>query len=480
MLEVDPAVSAVGTDAPRTLGSYLDQIRHDPAELRVVSRTVNPMDYEITAILEHLDRRGEYPTVVFENALNMHGEPSGIPVVSNLWATRERCADAVGIPRSEAGWQLGIRFSERVNQKIEPVTISSDDAPVLANVFQGDDADMWMLPVVKHFEMDLNAVLTMALCMRAPGESFYNVTFVKNFPETGNRGGLTIHGKDMARMMEAWARRGEPCPVVNIVGHHPGFWLGSVNNTPYGDNEYATIGGYLQEPVRLAPSVTWGSDFLVPADAEIIIEGEIIPGERTIVDPFGEISRQYQPQQYAPLMRVTAITHRDGAMLQDIFSGHREHMLLGSIGREGSIFNHLQQKLGIVTAVHMPFSGCGRFSAYVSITKKQEGHPKMVGMQALAHVPGLFSVVVVDDDIDVFNEEDVLWAINTYVDPSRDVELIKNVAPASDPRGIGSGRLIIDATKPSHVAFPTRLKVPDDALSKVKLEEWLDSEGTNK
>ena len=150
-------------------------------------------------------------------------------------------------------------------------------------------------------------------------------------------------------------------------------------------------------------------------------------------------------------------------------------MLLGSIGREGSIFNHLQQKLGIVTAVHMPFSGCGRYTAYVSINKKQEGHPKMVGLQALAHVPGLFTVVVVDDDIDVFNEEDVLWAISTYVDPSRDVDLLKNVAPASDPRGIGSGRLIIDATKPTHVAFATRLKVPDEALSRIKLEEWLDS-----
>jgi 2,5-furandicarboxylate decarboxylase 1 len=265
---------------------------------------------------------------------------------------------------------------------------------------------------------------------------------------------------------------------VNILGHHPGFWLGTLNSTPWGDNEYATVGGFLDEPVRLAPSVTWGKDFLVPADAEIIVEGEMVPGERTIVDPFGEISRQYQPQQLAPVMNVTAITYRDGARFQDIFSGHREHMLLGSIPREGTILNHLQNKLGIATAVHVPFSGCGRYVAYISITKSDEGHAKQAGMQALAHVPNLQVAIVVDDDIDVFREEDVLWAVYTYVDPRRDLDLIKNVRAPSDPRGLGSDRLIVDATRPTHVAFPTRLRVPPDAMAKVVLDDWLDSVGS--
>ena len=84
-------------------------------------------------------------------------------------------------------------------------------------------------------------------------------------------------------------------------------------------------------------------------------------------------------------------------------------------------------------------------------------------------------VVVVDEDIDVFNEEQVLWAVNTYVDPDRDIDLIKNVRPPSDPRGIGSSRVIFDATRPTHVPFPTRLRVPPEAMARIKLEEWLDS-----
>jgi len=459
----------------KSLSTYLDQIRDHPAEFRTVSRSVNPMNFEVTAILKHLNQRGEYPTVQFDNPLNMHGEPSRFPIVTNLWATRERCAEAVGLPRSQAGGELGALFAEFVTKKIEPVVVSSDNAPVHANVLQGEKADMWMLPAVRHFEMDLGGVLTMAMAAHAPGEDFYNVTFVKTFPETGHRGGLTIHSTHMSRMTRMWKNRGERFPVINVLGHHPAFWLGTLNNTPWGDNEYATAGAFLREPVRLAPSVTWGKDFLVPADAEIIIEGEIGPNESTIVDPFGEISGQYQPQQLAPVMEVTAITYRDGALFQDVFSGHREHMLMASVPREGSIYNHLKERLGNVVAVHLPYSGCARYMAYISIKKTDEGEPKQAAIQALAHVPNLHAVVVVDEDIDVFNEEQVLWAVNTYVDPDRDIDLIRNMRAPSDPRGIGTSRVLFDATRPTHIPFPTRLRVPPEALARVKLEEWLDS-----
>jgi UbiD family decarboxylase len=466
---------AAGARAPKSLGSYLDRIRNDPAEFRTVSRTVNPMNFDVTAVLGQLNRRGEYPTVQFNKPLDMHGKPSKFPIVANLWGTRERCAEAVGLPRSDAGVRLGSLLCERIDRKMKPVVVSSKAAPVHANMLQGKKADMWMFPAVRHFEMDLGAVLTMGMIAKPPGEDFYNITFVKAFPETGSRAGLTVHTLHMSRILREWERRREPCRVAYVLGHHPAFWLGTLNNTPWGDNEYATCGGFLKEPVRLVPSVTWGRDFLVPADAEIIIEGEIVPGERTVVNPFGDISTQYQAQQLGPVMEAKAITYRDGALFQDIFSGHREHMLLGSIPREGTIYNHLRNKLGNVVAVHMPYSGCARFTAYVSIRKTEEGQAKNAGLQALAHVPNLLACVVVDEDIDVFNEEHVLWAINFQVDPSRDISLITNMRPPSDPRALGSTRVIIDATRPTHIAFPTRLRVPQSAMDRVKLEEWLDS-----
>jgi 2,5-furandicarboxylate decarboxylase 1 len=459
-------------ESPKTLTTYLDLIRARPRDYRVVSRAVDPGNFEVTAILEHLDQRHEYPAVMFEHPLNMRGQPSAFPLVANLWATRERCAEMLELPPEKAGRQLGVAYSSLVNDRVAPTIVGHDDAPVQAHVYRGDDADMSMLPVVRHFEMDLGPVLTMAHVMHAPGETFYNVTFVKTFPDEGQRAGLTIHTAHLKRMMRAWEGRGERAPIVNILGHHPAFWLGSLAKTPYGNDEYTTIGSFLRQPLRLVPSVTWGEDFLVPADAEIVIEGELIPGERTVVDPFGEISRLYQAQELAPTMEVKAITHRPGAVLQDVFSGHREHFILGLIPLEGSIFNRLQETVGDVTAVHLPSSGNGRSTCYVSINKRDEGQPKLTALQALAHVPGLQMVVVVDDDIDVFREEDVLWAFNTYVDPERDIDYLRNVGPRSD-RAMDNHHILIDATRPTHVAFPTRLRVPQKAMEAIRLEEWL-------
>ena len=473
MIQTHRARAAATASEPRSLSTYLETIRGRPEECRTVSRPIDPGNFQVTAILEQLDRCGQFPAVIFEKPLNLHGRHSDFRLVSNLWATRERCAEMLGLSRGESGRELGPRFSALLSRHLEPVVVGHDEAPVQAHVYQGDRADMWMLPAVRHFEMDLGPVLTMAHVMHAPGEAFYNVTFAKTFPETGARGGITIHTPHLTRMLREWERRGERVPIVNVLGHHPAFWLGSLALTAYGSNEYATVGAFLGEALRLVPSVTWGEDFLVPADAEIVIEGELVPGERTIVDPFGEISRLYQPQELAPLMEVKAITHRPAAMLQDVFSGHREHFLLGLIPREGSVFNRLQERTGGVTAVHLPSSGNGRSTCYVSIKKTDEGQPKQVALEALAHSPTFQTVVVVDEEVDVFNEEDVLWAVNTYVDPGRDVDYLKNVGRRSD-RAMDNNHVLIDATRPTHVAFPTRLRVPPEAMDAVRLEDWLD------
>jgi UbiD family decarboxylase len=464
-----------GEQEPKSLKTYLDRIRDDPAEFRQVSRTVDPRNFDVTGLLGVLNQRREYPAVQFNRPLDLRGQPSRFPIVSNLWATRERCAEMVGLERSDAGVKLGSLLCERIERKVEPVVVNAAEAPVQKNVVQGEKVDIFTLPAVRHFEMDLGAVLTMGMIAKPPGQDFYNITFVKAFPESEQRAGLTVHTVHMSRIVRECEQRKQPCRVAYVLGHHPAFWLGTLNNTPWGDNEYATCGGFLKEPVRLVPSVTWGSELLVPADAEIVLEAEIPPGERTVVNPFGDITTQYQAQQLGPVMDVKAMTWRDGALFQDIFSGHREHMLLGSIPREGTIFNHLQNKLGNVLAVHMPYSGCARYTAYVSIRKTEEGQAKTAGLQALAHVPNLYAVVVVDQDIDPFDEEQVLWAMNFQVEPRRDITVIENMRAPNDPRALGSARVIIDATRPTHIAFPTRLKVPQAAMDRVQLDEWLDS-----
>lgn len=461
------------TTAERSLGDYLARIAGSPDVYRTVSKQVDPANFDVTGLLGALNAQHRYEAVHFRNPLDLTGKPSQFGVLANLFSTRERIAEMLHLSSADVGPELGLQYGELVSRRAAPEVIAN--APVQENVLTGDAATMSILPAVKHSEMDLGPVLTMAHVMRGPDDAFYNVTFAKTFPdETGKRGGITIHTPDLSRLLREWEGRGRRFPVINVLGHHPAFWLGSLAVTPYGTNEYETIGGFLGHPLRLTPSVTWGEEFLVPADAEIIIEAEIVPGERTVVNPFGEISRQYQAQELAPVMEVTAITYRDGAILQDVFSGHREHMLLGSIPREGSLQRHLQGYAAGVKAVHLPFSGTGRFVAYISMRPAYAGQIKEVAIQALARVPALQTVVIVDDDIDVFNEEDVLWAIHVYADPDRDVDVLHNLKQPTDYRALGASRVIVDATRPTDRAFPTRLRVPPDAIERMRIDAWLD------
>ena len=130
----------------------------------------------------------------------------------------------------------------------------------------------------------------------------------------------------------------------------------------------------MQEPVRLVPSETWGDDFMVPADAEIVIEGEIPPHELEAEAPFGEYPGYYGPQRMRPLINVKNITRRKNAVLQTVFAGHRDHWLTGTLPQEGSRYNALKihGRIAGLTALHHPPSGCGRIRAYLSNDKKQK------------------------------------------------------------------------------------------------------------
>ena len=213
---------------------------------------------------------------------------------------------------------------------------------------------------------------------------------------------------------------------------------------------------------------------MVPADAEIIIEGEIIPGVKEIVDPFGEVTRHYQAQCIRQAMQVKAVTHRSNAIMQDVFSGHHEHWNIGAIPKEGSVYNTLKSKVGNVTAVHMPMSGIGRLSCYVSIKKVKEGQGKLTALVALNESWTFEVVVVVDEDIDVFNEIDVNWALLNFVDPQKDVNLIGNVGRSVFTTEMGYNKIVIDSTRPLDKPFPTMFKVPAPALEAISPDEWLD------
>ena len=253
-------------------------------------------------------------------------------------------------------------------------------------------------------------------------------------------------------------------PIIVVLGHHPAFYLSSCCLTPFGNNDYLTASSFLGEPLRLAPSQTWGKDFLVPADAEIIVEAEIIPGIRETQNPFGEIAGYYQPQMSMPVAEVTAITMKKEGIMQGVFPGHPEHWNLGGIPKEGSVFGVIKRNIPGVKAVHLPPSGCGRFACNISLKKEFGNEPRKAAMAAFTEMPNLKLAVVVDEDVDVFNEREVQWAVVTRTHWDEDLEVIRKIQTFRS--WLGDAVAIIDATRPSGANFPEKNEIPLEALSK--------------
>jgi len=455
----------------KDLPSFLDELSTDSSELRRVPRPIRPNAFEATALLEHWDRRRERFAVLFEKPEDLHGNPSAFSLVSNVFGTRERIARAIGHSVEAAGLPLSREMARRERGSL-PAVPCQGGAPVQQQVWTGAEVDVGKLPIVRHYEKDLGPVLTMAVCVKDPDKGFYEMSFAKTFyKDAPDWMGASLHSPHLERILAKYRRLGKPMPMLNILGHHPAFFLGLLAATPFGTNDYDTVGAYLQEPLRLAPSVTWGDEFLVPADAEIILEGEVSPDETTVVDPFGEVTRFYQPQCIRQVFRVNAITARKGAILQDIFSGHQGHWNLSAIPKEGSIYNSLQRRFGNVAAVHMPHSMCSRLGCYIAICKDKEGIAKQVGLAAMLESNFFHWVVVVDEDVDVFDEREVLWAVASYTDPSRDVDMIKNSYTLFNTAA-GYQKVIIDATRPLDYPFPERFKIPDAVMAAMRPEEW--------
>jgi len=236
-------------------------------------------------------------------------------------------------------------------------------------------------------------------------------------------------GRHLWTLHNKLERQGQPLPIAIVIGVHPLFSLGAQAFTPATEDEYAVIGGMMGEPLRLVQAKT--VPIPVPADAEMIIEGQILPHVRRIEGPFGEFTGHAVSQDERPVIEVTAITHRKNFIFQDVHAGYTEHKLMGAVPREAALIKAVRQTVPTVRNVCMPVSGNCRFHAYISIAKRAPGQAKNAICAAFAADMLLKHVVIVDEDIDVFDEEQVLWAVSNRFQADKDLVVIANAQAAS-------------------------------------------------
>ena len=221
----------------------------------------------------------------------------------------------------------------------------------------------------------------------------------------------------------------------------------------------------------------------MPARAEIVIEGVIPPNLRAHEGPFAEWPSHYTESGPKPYVKVKCITMRRDAIFYDVFAGHREHLVLGSLPRMGSVYRRVKQVVPGLLNVNVPAHA--RMHCYISYRKTSESEARKAAFAALLTEPENFkTIVLVDDDIDVFNEPEVMWAIGTRCRAEKDVLLIPHW---SDGGGLNPSAyeyfsdgtkaprpmtaMVIDATKPAPPAvYPPRTLVPEEAVNAVDLE----------
>ena len=460
------------------LRTFLTDLERDhPAELVRIKRPVEVAKFELTALLTHLERQGKYPALLVEQPVNLKGAVAPFHLLSNLYALRARCALALGLRAEDWQLPLSLEYARRETRLIPPSVLTGDQAPVQEVVRQGDAADLRDLPIVRHHAMDPAPYIDMTPVMRDPDGGFYNLAFLRTMYKGPRRLGIHMSPRHNWQIAGKYEAKGRGTQLAIVVSHHPAFYLGALNVSPFGVDDYAKIGAIMGEQLRLTPSVSFGDRLLVPADAEMVIEGAILPGVREVEGPFGEFTGYYGPQRLRPVIEVQAITHRRDAILQHIFVGHRDNWIIGGIPKEGSLFNVIRGVVPTVRAVHFAISGSCRFNCYISIDKRVDGETKQAALAALGACDFVKNVVVVDADIDVFNEREVLWAVATRVQADRDVDIIKdvkgNTLDPSQTDDIMTAKLIIDATKPARRPFASRVAVPDDALGRTRLEDFI-------
>lgn len=443
------------------LHAFIEKVRQQcPDQWLEIDECVNPK-FEATACVMEAERLPSCPAVLFRNVAG-----SSFPVVANLLAHRPRLALAF----DTSGEKLVHEFKERIRRPIPP-TIHKD-APFRDNTRLDDEVDLRELPILTHFEQDGGPYITAGLAVaRDPETGLSTLGFHRMQLKGPRRLGVSLHSR--RRMFEYFRRaeeKGAHLEAAVCIGVHPLLALGALSLPPAGVEKVALQGGLLGAPVELAPCET--IDVNVPRWSEIVIEGRILSGVREQEGPFGEFTGYASTRSTENVFEATALHYRKGAWYQDINGGNSmEHCRCLSLPREVEFTNVLGKTIPNLAAVHVPVrSGIGSFHCYVSLRKTAEGQGKQAIFSVLGADHYVKLVVVVDDDIDVFDEEQVLWAIATRMQADRDVFIVRDAmgtlldTSASDAI---TAKMGIDATRPL-AGFASTLSIEAGALARAR------------
>ena len=436
-------------------------------ELVRISQEIDP-NLEMTEISDRT-LRAKGPALLFEN-------PKGFdtPVLCNLFGTPERVAMGMGQesvsalrdvgtllaflkePEPPKGlrdlWEKRHDFKQVLNMPVKVVSKAACQEVVV----EGDQVDLDQLPIQTCWPGDVGPLVTWALAItRGPEKERQNLGIYRMQKIAKNklimrwlahRGGALDY-RDFQKK-----HPGKPYPVAIALGADPATTLGAVTPVPDTLSEYAFAGLLRGEKTQVTKCI--GSDLQVPATAEYILEGFLQPGEEAQEGPFGDHTGYYNEVETFPVFTIDRITHRKNPIYHSTYTGRPpdEPAILGVALNEVFV-PILQKQFPEIVDFYLPPEGCSYRMAVVSMKKQYPGHAKRVMLGVWSFLRQFMYtkfVIVTDDDVDVRNWDDVIWAMTTRMDPTRDTVLVDNTPIdyldfASPVSGLGS-KMGMDAT----------------------------------
>ena len=436
-------------------------------ELKRITTEVDP-HLEMTEICDRVLRAGG-PAILFENP-----KGSKIPVLANLFGTPKRVALGMGEDSVEAlrevgkllaflkepeppkgmkdAWDKLPIFRQVLN--MGPKVVKK--APCQEQIIEGDDIDLADYPIQLCWPEDAAPLITWGLVVtKGPHKTRQNLGIYRQQVIGKNRVIMRwLSHRGGALDFKEWQQMhpGEPFPIAVVLGCDPATILGAVTPVPDTLSEYAFAGLLRGSKTELVKCI--GSDLQVPAHAEIVLEGFIYPDDMAPEGPYGDHTGYYNEVDSFPVFTIERITQRKNPIYHSTYTGRPpdEPAILGVALNEVFV-PILQKQFPEIVDFYLPPEGCSYRMAVVSMKKQYAGHAKRVMMGVWSFLRQFMYtkfVIVVDDDVNVRDWQDVIWAITTRMDPARDTVLIENTPIdyldfASPVSGLGS-KMGMDAT----------------------------------
>ncbi|TQV70934.1 4-hydroxy-3-polyprenylbenzoate decarboxylase [Aliikangiella marina] len=450
----------------KDLRDFIDHLETQ-GDLRRISQPIDP-NLEMTEIADRV-LRADGPALLFENP-----KGSDVPVLANLFGSTRRVAAAMGCENVEQlrdvgkllaflkepeppeslkdAWSKAPIFKQVLN--MSPKVVSKAECQQV--VIEKDDVDLTKIPVQTCWPGDAGPLITWGLVVtRGPNKKRQNLGIYRQQVIGKNKVIMRwLSHRGGALDLQAWQNEnpGEPFPVSVALGADPATILGAVTPVPDTLSEYAFAGLLRGSKTRVTDCLS--NNLQVPASAEFVLEGYIYPDEMAPEGPFGDHTGYYNEVDNFPVFTIEKITHRQSPIYHSTYTGRPpdEPAILGVALNEVFV-PLLQKQFPEIVDFYLPPEGCSYRMAVVTMKKQYPGHAKRVMMGVWSFLRQFMYtkfVIVTDDDVNARDWNDVIWAITTRVDPSRDTTMIDNTPIdyldfASPVSGLGS-KMGIDAT----------------------------------